>query len=139
MRIRNYYSKANFGSGDSGFSLPEVLIAIFIVGLFMAVLAPIMRDTLYYASRLTERLPMAHTLEATLEIDRSGLSTLPTTISFVMNGLKIERSIKSLKYLTSNTLKINQTWQPIIVSTRVESSSGMKISKDMIMLSKVKK
>ena len=139
MQIRRRCSEINLVSGGGGFSLPEVLVALFITGLFVSVLTPIMRDTLYYVGRLTERLPMARTLESNIEINRSEISTPTTTVSFATNGLKIVRSIKPIQLITKNTFPINRPWQLVVSSIRVESPSGIEISKDIIMLRRVTK
>jgi len=139
LQIRPHSSKVKLRSGDRGFSLPEVLVALFITGLFVAVLSPIMRDTFYYVSRLTERLPMARSLELNLKIDRSNLAIPTKSVSFITNGLKVVRSIGSIKSLSITTLGVSRSWEPVMVSTLVESPSGIQLSKDIILLRKITK
>ncbi len=129
-------SHTGIHSDTSGFSLPEVLVALLITGLFVAVLVPIMRDTLFYAGRLTDRLPMARTLQSALTIDRLDLSNPKASPAMAANGLTIVRSMKQMPLSKSPLSGEPPAWRPVMVTVRVESPTGLQMSSDIVMLRK---
>ena len=134
MSIKSHDIRLAIIRNEKGFSLPEVLVALFITGLFIAVIAPVMRDTLYHGGRLTERLPMARILATTLRVDRTELSALAPSSRGSLNGLTVTRSVRPLRSIIVTPAGTASEWQPVMVSTSIRSESGTTIEGDVIML-----